>query len=51
MSKKLAAIRLWSERRQFRRADAQDRRIRARENLQDFKLSEGHEGGPPFGGW
>jgi hypothetical protein len=42
-----AALRRWLERRQLRRADARDSRIRARENLRDFKRSGGHEGGAP----
>ena len=50
MSDKLkAAIRRWRERRQLRRADARDRRIRARENLRDFKRPSGYEGGAPGG--
>jgi len=45
MSEKLkAAIRRWRQRRQRRRADAQDRRIHARENLRDFKPPSGTEG-------
>jgi hypothetical protein len=48
MNEKLkAAIRRWRERRQARRADAQERKIHARENLRDFKPYSGHEGGGP----
>jgi len=46
MGEKLrAAMRRWREWRQRRRAEEQDRRIRARENLRDFKRSTGDEGG------
>jgi len=41
------ALRRWRERQQLRRAEARDRRIRARENLRDFKRSGGYEGGAP----
>jgi hypothetical protein len=48
MAEKLkAVIGRWRERGKRRRADAQERRIRARENLRDFKPSGGHGGGVP----
>jgi hypothetical protein len=47
--KLMAALKRWREGRQRRRADAKERRIRARENLRDFKPPSGYEGGAPGG--
>jgi hypothetical protein len=50
MGEKLkAAIERWRERRRQRRIDSQERRVRARENLQNYKRSTGDEGGGPSG--
>jgi len=46
-----AVLRRWRQQRQLRHADSLDRRIRARENLRDFKQSTGDEPGPPLGGF
>jgi hypothetical protein len=44
-----ATLRRWRAWRQRRRADSLEGRIRARENLRDFRPSSGDEGGAPGG--
>jgi hypothetical protein len=46
-----AALRRWRQQRQLRHADALERKIRARENLRDYKQFTGDEPGPPLGGF
>jgi len=46
-----AFLRRWRQQRQLRRADSLERKIRARENLRDYKQFTGHEPGPPLGGF
>ena len=44
-----ATIKRWKERRGQRHIDSRERRVRARENLRDYKPFRGEEYGPPGG--
>jgi len=46
-----AVLRRWRRQRQLRHADSLERKVRARENLRNYKHYTGDEPGPPLGGF